>query len=181
MKIVKLAVDRIRVFLSDIELMNMKVDAGDLTPESPTLSTFLCEVLEAVKEETGFSIEDGQIVAEATQRSDGIVLELSHLKPEKKLVKAIKDSVIFEFDGFDCLSEMLKNLSAIQLLNMRLYVFNENFYVTVPKKRVPAIMYEYSLKCGKSAVLESRIDEYGRLVAGGYRLIQMAALLKKIN
>lgn len=181
MRIVKLAVDRIRVFLSDIDLMNMQIDANAISPDSPKLSMFLCEVLEAVKDETGFSIEDGQVVAEATPRSDGIILELSHVKQEKKPVRPIKDSIIFEIKGFDCLSEMLKNISAVHLLNMRLYALEENYYVTVPKKRVPAIIYEYSLKCGRSSIVESKIAEYGRLIAAGYRLMQMAAVLKKIN
>ncbi len=182
MKIVKLAHDRVRVFLTVGDLLEMKIDSGTLTPESPQLSLFLYEILEAVKEETGFSLQDGQVVAEATPKDDGIILELSHLEGKEQRVKPIKkDSIIFEITGFEALSSMLKNIQAAYLLNMRLYFCDGNYYVAVPKKRVPAIIYEYALKSQKSAIAESKIAEYGRLIAGGYRLMCMASALKKIN
>lgn len=183
MKIVRLTPDRVRVFLTGGDLCDMKIDAAALSPDSPRLSLFLYEILEAVKEETGFSILDGQVVAEATPRADGIVLELSKTqKREQKSERVIKkDSIVFEITGFETLSEMLKNTHTAYLLNMRLYSYEGNYYVAVPKRRVPAIMYEYSLKNRKSTVAESKIAEYGRLIAGGYRLMCMATALKKIN
>lgn len=183
MKIVRLTPDRVRVFLTVADLLNMKIDSGNLTPDSPQLSLFLYEILEAVKAETGFSLAEGQVVAEATPKEDGIVLELSHPEcREQRAVRAIKrDSVIFEITGFDALSSLLKNIQTAHLLNMRLYICDENYYMAVPKKRVPAIIYEYALKSRKSAVAESKIAEYGRFIAGGYRLMCMASALKKIN
>ena len=183
MKIVKLAHDRVRVFLSPLDLLDMKIDSGTLTPDSPELGLFLYEILEAVKEETGFSMQDGQVVAEATPKADGIVLELSHIAGgEPKPVKPIKkDSVIFEITGFDALSGMLKNIQTAHLLNMRLYFCEGNYYVAAPRRRVPAILSEYSLKSRKSSVAESKIAEYGQFIAGGYRLMCMAHALKKIN
>lgn len=183
MKIVKLAQDRVRVFLTLADLLNMKMDTETLTPDSPQLSLFLYEILEAVKAETGFSLADGQVVAEATPKEDGIILELSHLEGrEQKVVKPIKkDSMIFEITGFEALSSLLKNIQTAYLLNMRLYFCDGNYYMATPKRRVPAIIYEYALKCRKSAIAESKIAEYGTLVAGGYRLMCMASALKKIN
>lgn len=182
MKIVKLTGDRVRVFLTLADLLERKIDKGELTPDSPRLSLFLYEILEAVKEETGFSMQDGQIVAEATPKEDGIVLELSHPEGREQRVKPIKkDSIIFEIIGFEALSSMLKNIQTAYLLNMRLYFCDGNYYVAVPKKRVPAIIYEYALKSRKSAVAESKVAEYGRFIAGGYRLMCMAHALKKIN
>ena len=182
MKIVKLAHDRVRVFLTLADLFEMKIDTEELTPDSPQLSLFLYEILEAVKEETGFSMADGQVVAEAMPKEDGIILELSHPDGREQRVKPIKkDSVIFEITSFEALSSMLKNIQTAYLLNMRLYFCDGNYYVAVPKKRVPAIIHEYALKSRKSAVAESKIAEYGRLIAGGYRLMCMASALKKIN
>ncbi len=183
MKIVRLAPDRVRVFLTVGDLCDMKIDSESLTPDSPRLSLFLYEILEAVKEETGFSLADGQVVAEATPKEDGIILELSHLagREQKPARNIKKDSIIFEIAGFEALSGMLKNIQTAYLINMRLYFCDGNYYVAVPKKRVPAIIYEYALKSRKSAIAESKIAEYGRLIAGGYRLMCMAAALKKIN
>lgn len=183
MKIVRLTPDKVRVFLTVTDLYDMKIDTELLTPDSPQLSLFLYEILEAVKEETGFSMAEGQVVAEAIPKEGGIVLELSHLtEHEQKPAKLIKkDSIIFEITGFEALCGMLKNIQTAHLLNMRLYFCDGNYYVAVPKKRVPAIIYEYALKSRKSNVAESKVAEYGRLVAGGYRLMCMAAALKKIN
>ena len=182
MKIVRLEPDRVRVFLSEGDLSDLKIDVDAITPDSPKLGMFLYHVLEVVKEETGFSEEDGQIIAEATPDSGGIVLELSHAKSLKKPPKPPrKDSVVFEIVGFDNLSGMLKNTSPVHLLNMRLYVLEGKFYVAVPRRRIPVIIYEYSLKNRKSPVFEAKVAEYGRLIAGGYRLMCMAAALKKIN
>jgi len=184
MKIVKLEPDRVRVFISEGDLSDMKIDIDAITPDSPVLSVFLCHILEAVKEETGFSASDGQIIAEATPKPGGIILDLSHSKKEKACNEAKcmkKDSIMFEITDFDCLSEMLKNIPPTYLLGMRLYTYGNNFYVAVPKRRIPALIYEYSLKNRKSTVAESKIAEYGQLVAGGYRLISMASMLKKIN
>jgi len=181
MKIVKLAHDRVRVFLTIGDLVDMKIDTGKLTPDSPQLSLFLYEILEAVKEETGFSLADGQVVAEATPKEDGIILDLSHLEGQKLTKTIKKDSIVFEITGFEALSSMLKNIQMAYLLNMRLYFCDGNYYIAVPKKRVPAIIYEYALKSRKSAIAESKIAEYGQLIAGGYRLMCMASALKKIN
>ncbi|MBQ7986353.1 MAG: adaptor protein MecA [Clostridia bacterium] len=182
MKIVRLAQDKVRVFLTSGDLLEMKIDSSSLTPDSPRLSLFLYEILEAVKEETGFSLADGQVVAEAIPKADGIILELSHTIGREKPARNIKkDSVIFEIKDFDALSGMLKNIQVAHLINMRLYFMGESYYVAVPKRRVPAILWEYSLKNQREAVAESKIAEYGKLIAGGYRLMCMAAALKKIN
>lgn len=182
MKIVRLEPDRIRVFLSEGDLSEMEIDISAITPDSPKLSAFLYSVLEAVRVETGFSAEDGQVVAEATPRLGGIVLELSHAKCDQRSLRPVKkDSALFEINGFDDLSQMLKNIAPAYLLNMRLYDFDGKFYVAVSKRRIPAILYEYSLKNRKSPVCEAKIAEHGRLIAGGYRLMYMAAALKKIN
>lgn len=176
MKIERLAPNKVRVFVTEYDLLDMKMDAKSITPDSPKLSVFLHKVLEEVKTETGFSIDGGQVIAEAFPKADGIILEFSRVKEA-----APKTNVLFEITGFEALSEMLKNISPTYLLNMRLYLCDDNFYVAVPKRRIPAIIYEYSLKNRKAAAAESKIAECGRLIAGGYRLMCMASALKKMN
>ena len=163
----------------------MHIDLERLSPNSPELNSFLGEVLKEVKDETGFSVGDGKVLAEATPDSKGIILDLCHIPENARLQDAAKpqkrDSIVFEMSGFEPLTEMLKNVSTQQLLGMRLYSMDGKFYVSVPKKRTPAVMYEFSLKNSKSPVAESKLSEYGRLIAGGYRLMHMGAMLKKIN
>ena len=186
MKIVRLTPDRVRVFLSEYDLSEMQIDIDGLTPDSPRLDVFLRDILEEVKRETGFSLGDGRVLAEAMPEENGIVLDLSHIpegkKPTVDSVKVPKkESIVFEFASFDALAELLKHISAQSLLNMRLYFSKEKFYMAVPKRRVPALMYEYSLKSSRSSVAECKLSEYGRFIAGGYRLMSIRTMLKKIN
>lgn len=182
MKIIRLTAHRVRVFLSERDLFDMHIDSGRLSPSSPELDVFLSEVLEAVKRETGFTLDGGRVLAEATPEENGIILDLSRVPEEKEPPKLIKkDNMVFEISEFDNLAELLKNIHPQRLLNMRLYSVNGKFYVVVPKRRAPAILYEYSLKNFKSALAESEIAERGKLIAGGYKLVYMRDALKKIN
>lgn len=184
MKIVRLEQDRIKVILSDSELMNMNIDIETLIPDSPELSTFLCEVMEAVKEETGFSAETGQVVVEATVSGGGIVLILS--KKAKNRIKGVRavrknENVVFEFNGFNDLSGFLLNINTAYLWDMRLYRYLNKFYIAVNRQRIPIIIYEYSMHNRRLSVAENMLSEYGTAVAGGKELIKLVSELKKIE
>lgn len=186
MKIVKLEKDRIKVILSESDLENMNIDARTLSPASPELAPLLCKVMDAVKAQTGFSLKDGQAIVEATLLDDGIVLMLS--KPEAEINDAQpvhsprkSECAVFEFLSTDHLLGMIKNVSPIYLLTMRLYSYSGKFYLAVPRRRIPVLIYEYSFKNRKSPIAESKLAEYGEFLAGGYRLMCISAGLKKIN
>ncbi len=184
MKIVRLEQGKIKVFLCEEDLKNMKIDADSLSPASPELGRFLCEVMEAVKIRTGFSADESQTLVEATQVDGGIVLLLSKPNAEKSgIVQQAKkcETVVFEFLTFDNLLGMIKNVAPLYLLNMKLYTYRSKFYIAVPRRRIPILIYEYSFHNRKSPVAESVIAEYGTLLAGGYRLMGMATGLKKLN
>lgn len=184
MKIVKLEADRIKVVLCEDDLKDMKIDADSLSPGSPELGRFLREVIAAVKVQTGFSADDGQMLVEATQTDGGMVLLLSKSGDEKSRITPPQkkyEMVVFEFLTFDNLLGMIKNVSPLYLLNMRLYTYHNKFYLAVPRRRIPILIYEYSFKNRKSPIAETILAEYGRLLAGGYRLMGMAAGLKKLN
>lgn len=178
MRIVRLEADKIKVVLSATELADMNIDAKSLFPGSPGLNTFLCEILDVVKAETGFSVEDGQILAEASEFSDGIILVLSHPKGIKPISS---NRVIFELADTDALFGMLTNAPFSCLAGMHLYAYGNSFYLTVPRRKIPALIYEYSLKNNKSSITESILCEHGKRLAGGYRLLSMAAAVKKLN
>lgn len=178
MKIIRLAADKVKVILSGSDLLGMNIDAKALSPSSPELDLFLCQVLEAVREETGFSASSGQVIAEAALKESGLVLTLSQKRPA---LPAKIEYVMFELSGFDSLCGMLQNVSPLYLASMRLYQKDGAFYLAVPRRRIPAIIYEFSLKNRRSALSESIIREHGTFLAGGYRLLCMAKALKKIN
>ena len=186
MKIVRLEQDKIKVILSESELIDMNIDIENLLPNSPELSTFLRNVMDAVRKETGFSLENGQVMVEASTYCGGIILMLSKTKSrDRNKIKGVKvsgkkDSVVFEFSTFDDLSSMLLNVEKWQISHMRLYRHNGSFYIAIHKNSIPFIMYEFSLKAKKTAVCESFLSEYGQMLADGNKLNIMTEELKNI-
>ena len=186
MKIVRVEQDRVKVILSESDLDDMNIDVANLLPNSPELSAFLRIIIDAVKKETGFSIENGQVTVEATTYCGGIVLVLSKARvKEKGKIKSVKvagkrENVIFEFSSFDDLAEMLVNAEKRHISRMHLYKYGGNFYVSMPRHSIPFLIYEFSLNCKKSTVSESFFAEYGKLLADGENLANMAVGLKKI-
>ena len=186
MKIVRLEQDRIKVILSESELIDMNIDVETLLPNSPELSGFLRIVMDAVRRETGFSLENGQVMVEASTYKDGIILMLSRAKMrDRNKIKGVKmadkkESIVFEFCSFYDLSQMLLNIEKRYISSMRLYKHNDIFYIAIPKNSIPFLMYEFSLKTKKSSVSESILSEYGHLLADGNRLMHMADGLKNI-
>ena len=184
MRIIRLEQDRIKVILSERELIDMNIDIETLSPNSPELSGFLRTVMDAVRAETDFSLENGQVMVEASTYKDGIVLMLSRAKQKSKIrgvkVSGKKESMVFEFRSFDDLGKMLLNTERRYILSMRLYRHKDRLYTAIPKSSIPFLIYEFSLQNGKSAICESVLSEYGHLVAEGDKLLIMAKGLKKI-
>ncbi|MCR4719300.1 MAG: adaptor protein MecA [Firmicutes bacterium] len=186
MKIIRVEQDRIKVVLSESELIDMNIDIENLSPNSPELSGFLRIVMDEVRRETGFSLENGQVMVEASTYKDGIILMLYKTKMrDKNKIKGVKvagkkDSTVFEFCSFDDLSTMLLNTEKRYILSMRLYRHKGNFYIAIPKNCIPFLMYEFSLKPRKSSVSESVLSEYGHFLADGNKLMIMTDGLKKI-
>ncbi len=182
MKIIKLESKKIEVLVSEEELIGMDITPSALLPPSPQLSRFLGHVLDKIESETGFGAFEEQVVIEAEVKNSGIVLTLSGLskKSPYKISKKIY-SVLFEFPEFDDLSALLQNIPTAHLFGMRLYAYSDRFFLAVPRRNIPVIIYEYSLKKRKSSISESIIAEHGKKLADGYGLACMAAELKKIN
>lgn len=186
MKIVRLEQDKIKVILSETDLMDMNIDIDSLEPNSPELSLFLRTVMDEVRRETGFSLENGQVTVEATTYCGGIILMLSKAKPkDRSKIKGVKvagkkESIVFEFGDFDALSGMLVNTEERYITAMRLYSYNGVFYVAIPKNSIPFLVYEFSLNFKKTAVSESFLAEYGTFLADGDKLFCMTKGLKKI-
>lgn len=186
MKIVRVEQDKIKVILSESELIDMNIDIENLSPNSPELSVFLRRVMDAVRKETGFSLENGQVMVEASTYKDGIILMLSKTKQrERNKIKGVKvagkkESIVFEFCSFDDLSAMLLNVEKRHILHMRLYRHKHRFFIAISKSSIPFLIYEYSLKSKKSVISESFLAEYGHLLADGDKLMIMAEGLKNI-
>ena len=87
MKIEKIEANKIKVSLSELDLIDMNINVKSLTPDSPRLHNFLYEIMEKVKAETGFNPYSGQVVVEATPHDDGITLTVTKLVLDEVPVK----------------------------------------------------------------------------------------------
>ena len=178
MKITRLSPDRIKVFLSASDLLDR--DIKNLSPTSPQLSSFLGDILAIVQKETGFSLEVGQVLAEAFSARDGIELMLSHPKPTKN--SSLRTScVAFEFADAGSLLGAIMAIPHSYLAAMRLYAMGGKFYLSTPRKKVPPQIYEFSFRNYASHLAESFLCEHAEFLADGYRLLCIAFGIKKIN
>lgn len=85
LKIKKLSSDLIAVFLSEQDIIEYDIDISDKIPRSDELHRFLFEIMEVVREETGFDpYHGGQVVVEASPTSTGLNLLISKIKTKKK-------------------------------------------------------------------------------------------------
>lgn len=179
MKIIRLDSDRVKVLLSASDLLDMNIDADTLSPSSSKLGTFLYDILTVVRAETGFGTDGGQVVAEATPVSGGLELMLSHPRSAPEFPRA--SGVAFEFSDRESLLGAIGNIPPSYLASMRLYAYGDRFYLSAPRRKVPAVIYEFSFKNYKSSLAESFLCEHADLVADGYRLLCMYFGIKKMN
>lgn len=185
MDIIRIDRDRVRVLLSNEELGEMDLDASSLSPDSPRLTELLSAVMEAVKEETGFSVENERAVVRASIHESGVTLMISHTRRgnRKNGMRAVRrnDTVVFEIPDFDGLCGLLCNIKAEYIRRMCLYIFAKRFYLAVPRGEIPVLIYEYSMHNRCSPVAESVAAEYGVRIAEGETLCKMADCVKKMQ
>lgn len=189
MKIEKIEINRIKVTLSALDLIDMNVSVKSLTPSSPKLNSFLHEVMEKVKEETGFNPYTGQVMVEATPENDGVVLIVTKLSEEplfKKRPKRIRvtghrsaQKITYKFASFQDVCELFSCCDPQKFNRASLYEYMENFYITIPKGAIAAIR-EFG-ESGNTILLGERfLAEHGKLHASGESLISMAEGVKEL-
>lgn len=185
MRIERIEQDRIKVTLSDAELEDMNINIGMLTENSSEVDTFLVEIMEIIKAETGFCTENAQTVIEAIPERDGVVLLVSKIPRRRNIrgVRAVRrdETCILEFESFDDVCGMITNLPAETLEKMRLYRQHDRFYIATGRKNITALMYEYCTRCKKSSAAEARLGEYAVLLADGGALAEIALNAKKLK
>lgn len=184
MKIVQLCEDKVKVTLSQSELFDMDINIDTLKIGSPELSLFLFGIIEAVKRKTTFRAEENEIIVEATKESGGITLILSRLcqtRPVPRRARSSVPSVVFELEAFGDFCELIKNVPPAYLIGMRLYGYGEKFYLVLPRRKIPVLLYEYSVRNRKSEALESFLSEHGSFLADGNKILSILSFLKKTS
>ena len=194
---------RIKVSLTTNDLMYYNLNPETLSPESPELNKFLFQIMEDVKKQTGFNPYCGQVVVEAVRSNSGITLYITKVgintavqgavSPSKRKIKAVAvkskkpsySNIRYMFSRFDTLCNALTNMSAKALSLSSLYTYENKWYFVLGDadgfEWMHCILCEYCDKFGGDLYTEAFLQEHGKCVAAGERLISMTDGIKELN
>ena len=196
MKIERLENDKIKVTLTLEELIFYDLSGDNVRPDSPKLHKFLFDIMESVREQTGFNPNCGQVVVEAIKDQNGITLFISKLRSfsdirrqdyKNKKIKSVKLSKNihknrFCFNNFNSLCEVLKIIPEESLEAGVLYKYNEKWYITVPSKNtmLNSVLREY---CDylKENISDVFLKVHGKIIAKGEKLISLVKGVKALD
>lgn len=195
MKIEKFENDKIKVTLTLEDLTLYDITGEAVSPDSPKLHKFLFQIMESVKEKTGFNPYNGQVVVEAVQDTTGITLFISKLKtieeidikkPSPKKIKSVKVNIHknrYIFKSFDSLCDAFRMLSEEDLKNSSLYKYDDKFYISVPSKKASlnSVLREYCDKVLEASFSDLFLKEHGKLIARDEKLVSMAKGIKALD
>lgn len=196
MKIEKVEEHKIKVTLSESDLMYYNLNPKQITRNSPELHRFLFQIMENVRNQTGFNPYFGQIAVEAVSTNDGMTLIISRISPEtnqKNKSKKIKATAVkrvlsrnrYFFDDFDNLCEAICKIDNEAHKKSALYKYNGQWYFILGEcnffEKQHCILSEYCESFGGGVCTESFLSEHGELLANGEKLISMVNGIKELN
>ncbi len=195
MKIEKVENQKIKVTLSESDLMYYNLNPKEITRNSPELHRFLFQIMENVKKQTGFNPYCGQVAVEAVSSEKGITLLISRISPavNKDKLKKIKVSTSkrvmiknrYLFESFDNLCGALCALDEGILEKCTLYSYNDGWYFILGNctgfDRQHCILSEYCTNFGGIVCTEPFLSEHGKLIASGKSLLSMVKGIKELE
>ncbi len=194
MKIEKLDANKIKITLSELDLVDMNINVNLLTPNSPKLHNFLYEVMERVREETGFNPYTGQVVVEATPSNDGITLVVTKIseqppaptptKRKPKNIRAVKakstKKLTYKFRSFEQVLGLFSISQPENFSNGELFEYMESFYIVIPPN--PGLrITEFADMRECTELSESFLAEHGKLHAKEESLVSMAKGVREME
>ena len=195
MKIEKFEKDKIKVTLTAADLVLYDIEADSVHPDSPKLHKFLFDVMESVKEETGFNPYSGQVVVEAHRDDSGISLIISKIKintvkekinPEKvKSVTAKKKvkKIRYIFKSFDDLCDALKMIKNEAVSDAALYQYDNKWHLvnSFYDKRADYLLREFCFEAREISGGNVFLNEHAKLICSGDEFIKMVDGIKALD
>lgn len=180
---------KIRVMLSQSDLLEMNINIRALTPDSPELHSFLFRIMEYVKRETGFNAKSGQVVVEAAPSEGGVVLTVTKIEQPKPIgrrdIKSVRvkkkeyPDTVYRFWSFDALCEYFRLSDEKAAENMRVYNL-EDYYFAVTSAGDRKLL-EFAERAAVSGSNERFLAEHGKLIAAGETLKNMISGIKNLQ
>ena len=199
MRIERLSDSRVRVTLTNTDLVGLNISVEQLRPDSKELHTFLFNIMETIRSETDFNPYNGQVVVEAMPSSEGISIIISkiHTNREKTLsdkskrIKSITPHIkkkAAEVFCFECMDDLCNGLSQMEeevFLQSSLYRMDGKYYFILSEAKgfvkSISVLLEYSSKYGSGMICENFVREHGSLVAEHESLMNMANGIKNLE
>ena len=191
MKIEIIEENKIRVVLTHTELEERNLTPDNLKKNTPYLNEFLFEIMEHIREETGFNPYNGQVVVEAAPENEGLVLMVTKLTTQKRKMslekkkqyinakpkRVRKRKNIYIFNDFEDLCGAVMRLDKRAFDNSSLYKLEGKFYYYLIQgagfEKSNAILSEYSERFGKMCS-KAYLEEHGNKIFEHDGLYNMA-------
>lgn len=199
MKFEKLNENKIRITLSNQDLIEKNIDFNSVMSNSIESQNLFIDMLEEAEQKVGFVTKDYKIKIEALAMSDGnfivtvtrseknvekdILTQTKNkkIKAKRKIATLGSESLVYEFNSFDdfylfsSLVSKIKNYNTISKTSA-LYSYNENYYLLFSKLNLnhPYIKNFYTL-----------ITEFGTYIYNSelfsYKLFERGKVIFKNN
>ena len=193
MRIEKLEFNKVKVAVFPVDLMDMNISIKSLKPDSPQLHSFLSDIMERIKEETGFNPYSKRTVVEASPMGDCMVLTVTKIcektnEYKRKKIKAvlknreIKKRVFF-FEDFDDLCGAISQMSDESLVEAVCYKIEKQFALSVVsvKQDEDGMLCEFSSGSDAHRLADDFLSEHGELIAQGEELLKMSYGIKRLK
>ena len=193
MRIEKLEFNKVKVTVFPVDLMDMNISIKSLKPDSPQLHSFLSDIMERIKEETGFNPYSKRTVVEASPMGDCMVLTVTKIcektnEHKRKKIKAvlknreIKKKVFF-FENFDDMCSAISQMSDDSLVDTVCYKIEKQFAISVvsAKQDEVGMLYEFSSSFDAHRLAGDFLAEHGEIIAKGENLLKMVNGIKKLK
>ena len=204
LKIEKINKDRIVVTLSPTDLSDYNIDINALGPNSKELHSLLFNIMEMIRDETGFNPYNGQVVVEATPFKDGVTLGVSKMGAAQRLAleefkRSVKVTarlkspekrektryVVFRFSEFDNACMSLKRLTDEILYGGALYRLDKAFCLAMRNedeyRRSIDLVNEFADEMSYNPLKHVFVKEHGSLIAEGEELVEMARHIRSLT
>ena len=204
MKIEKINKDRIMVTLSPTDLSDYNIDINALGPNSKELHSLLFNIMEMIRDETGFNPYNGQVVVEATPFKDGITLIVSKMgaaqtrlaieefKRNVKVTARLKSpdkaaarNAVFYFSDFDSACMSLARLADEILFDGAFYRLDKAFCLAMKNAEKHAryidLIKEFAESVSYNPLRRVFVSEHGSLIAEGEELVEMARHIRSLT
>ena len=187
MKIEKINKDRIMVTLSPTDLSDYNIDINALGPNCKELHSLLFNIMEMIRDETGFNPYNGQVVVEATPFKDGITLVVSKMgaTQTRLAIEEFKRNAVFYFSDFDSACMSLARLTDEILIDGAFYRLDKAFCLAMKNAEKHAryidLIKEFADSVTYNPLRRVFVSEHGTLIAEGAELVEMARHIRSLT